>query len=214
MKFFGQFNPPVDKVIYETYFKDKYNGISIEAGAFDGIMESSTYFFNKYMNWTTINIEPLPNVYETLCKNRTDEKSININIALSNTNETQIIRNYKHPQLNYDWGNASICHTDSHKKELEKVSNNEYIEHSIQCMTYKNLIEKYKLDSVDLFVLDVEGYEYNVLQGMKDCEIMPDVFVIEHGHLSTDSIYNYLKMLNDDYKLDTIVHNNSYFSKI
>jgi hypothetical protein len=34
---------------------------------------------------------------------------------------------------------------------------------------------------VDLFVLDVEGHEEQVIEGMKGCNILPDVFCIEDG---------------------------------
>jgi len=36
--YYGQFNPPVDKILHEKYFPNKLNGISIEAGALDGII--------------------------------------------------------------------------------------------------------------------------------------------------------------------------------
>lgn len=41
-KFYGQSEQ--DKFIFERYFQTKEKGISIECGAFDGIMESSTLF--------------------------------------------------------------------------------------------------------------------------------------------------------------------------
>ena len=32
MRFYGQFDPPVDKVLYDTYFTDVRGGVCIEAG--------------------------------------------------------------------------------------------------------------------------------------------------------------------------------------
>jgi FkbM family methyltransferase len=209
MNYFGQFNPPVDKIIHERYFNELENGISIEAGAFDGILDSCTYFFNKYKNWTTYNIEPLPNIFKKLEENRTDNKSINLNIALSNIDEYKFIRNYKHPYLNYDWGNASIEHTLEHRNELEKLSNNTFIEHEVKCLTYNTFIKTHNITHLDLFVLDVEGHESLVLEGMKNCNILPDVFVIEHGHKQID-LSNYFDNI---YKLDYVLYNNSYFIK-
>lgn len=209
MNYYGQFDPPVDKIIHERYFPELENGISIEAGAFDGITESSTYFFNKNKNWTTFNIEPLPNIFKKLEENRKDPKSININIALSNDNCEKIIKNYNHPTLGYDWGNASITHTISHKTQLEELSNNKFIEYKVNCLTYKKLIEDYSITNLDLFVLDVEGHEKEVLSGMKKCNVLPDVFVIEHGHESV----NLTEYFDDTYKLDYISNVNSFFIK-
>jgi len=211
MKFYGQFDPPVDKILYDRYFKDIYNGTSIEAGAFDGVTESSTYFFGKNLDWKNINIEPLENVYKKLVEFRPE--AINFNLALSNENTTKIIRNYHHPELGFCWGNASIKHTDEHREFLEFLSSNNFIEQQIKTITYKKLIEDLQITKLDLFVLDVEGHEIEVLEGMTDCDVLPDVFVIEHGHRSVDFFQPFLDKLNSKYKLDYTHMVNSFYIK-
>ena len=67
--YYGQFEPPVDKIIHERYFPNKYNGTFLEAGSFDGITECSAKFFEENYNWKAINIEPLPHIFEQLKKN-------------------------------------------------------------------------------------------------------------------------------------------------
>lgn len=210
MKFYGQFIPPVDKVIFDRYFNSTFNGTSIECGAFDGVTENCTKFFEENFKWKTINIEPLPNVYKKLVHNRPN--SINLNIALSDSNQEKTIYNYKHPSLNYDWGNASISHTDEHKRQLEELCGKDtIISHKVQCKTYNTIIKELGLTKLDLFVLDVEGHEKEVIKGMKGCDILPSVFVIEHGHRKPEDIANELQILNCKYRLDHISHVNSYF---
>ena len=51
MKFYGQFDPPLDKYLFEHFFKDKKDGVSIEAGASNGLLENSTKFFAKIFYW-------------------------------------------------------------------------------------------------------------------------------------------------------------------
>jgi FkbM family methyltransferase len=211
-RFYGQFDPPVDKVIYERYFPNKLNGISIECGAYDGVFENCTKFFEENFNWTTINIEPLNNVYENLIINR--PTSINMNIALSNVNGIETIKNYCHPTFGYNWGNASINHTPEHKQCLEQLCSNIYLEQSIQTMTYCELIKHININSLDLFVLDVEGYELEVLEGMINCDVLPDVFVIEHGHNSVNFCQEALDKLNGKYILDHVSHVNSFYIKV
>jgi len=46
---------------------------------------------------------------------------------------------------------------------------------------------------------------------MKDADIFPNVFVIEHGHRKPEDIVNKLNVLPVSYKLDYISHVNSYF---
>jgi len=213
MNYYGQFNPQVDKVLHERYFQNKFNGISIEAGAYDGITDNCTKFFEDNYNWKTINIEPLPHIFDILKTNR--PKSINLDIALSNIEKISIFKNYKHPQLGYDWGNGSINHTFIHKEYLEDLCGKEnYIETQVQCKSYTKIINELNIDQLDLFVLDVEGNEFNVIDGMIDCNILPDVFVIEHGHTNKELISDKLQVLNKKYKLDYVSFVNSFYIKI
>lgn len=210
--FYGQFTPPVDKEIYEKYFRGKKNGISIECGAFDGITDSCTKFFEESMNWKTINIEALPIAYNKLIENR--PKSININIGLSNTNTSKQFKNYKEPKLGFMWGNGSFAHLPVHKEDLEKRCSGIYEVIDIKCETYTNLLERLKLESLDLFVLDVEGHEYEVIDGMVSAKIFPDVFVIEHGHRTPQDFIEKLKILPVKYRLDYVSFVNSFFIKV
>lgn len=212
MKFYGQFNPPVDKVIYERYFRNKTRGVSIECGAFDGLLENCTKFFEENFSWKTINIEPVPHVYENLVKNRPN--SINLNVALSNEATTTNIRVYNMPGLNMDNGNGSINHTDSHREYLQKISNNKFKDYPIKTITYKELVKNLEITHLDLFVLDVEGHEPQVLQGMTDCDVLPEVFVIEHGHRQVGVFDEYLKKLKANYRLDHVSFVNSFYVKM
>ena len=78
-------------------------------------------------------------------------------------------------------------------------------------MSYKDLMLDLKLEKLNLFVLDVEGHEYDVIDGMKEARIFPDVFVIEHGHRTSQDIENKLKVLPVQYKLDHVSFVNSFF---
>ncbi|MEI9889739.1 MAG: hypothetical protein WDN45_03025 [Caulobacteraceae bacterium] len=50
-KFYGQFDPPVDRVLFERYFPDKtIRGVFVECGAYDGQTESCCKFFEN--RWT------------------------------------------------------------------------------------------------------------------------------------------------------------------
>lgn len=212
MKFYGQFNPPVDKVLYERYFMyfmDKKNLTSIECGAFDGLTENCTKFFEENFNWNTINIEALPHIFEKLKLNR--PSSININIALSDTKGKKTIRVYDIATYGINNTNASLCHLPKHQKLLEKMSNNKYKDFEIYTTTYSSLIKELKINKLNLFSLNVEGHEYEVIDGMKDSEIFPEVFVIAHGWRTPEDVVNKLKVLPVSYKLDFISHFNSYF---
>src|SRR6185503_21294322 len=105
-KYYGQWVPPVDKTIHERYFMNKYDLISIECGAFDGVTENCTKFFEENYNWKTINIEPIPYIYQSLVTNRPN--SINMEMALSNSNEDKEFTQIIHPIIGRNFGNGSL----------------------------------------------------------------------------------------------------------
>ncbi|MCK4934666.1 MAG: FkbM family methyltransferase [Simkaniaceae bacterium] len=59
-----------DKYVYETFFKDQPSGTFVEIGAYDGIILSNTYFFEKELGWKGLCIEPNPYRFQDLLQNR------------------------------------------------------------------------------------------------------------------------------------------------
>jgi FkbM family methyltransferase len=208
MKFYGQFDPPVDKLLYEHYFQNYTRpGFFIECGAFDGITECSCKFFEETLNWTGINIEPSPPIFRQLEINRPESK--NLNIALSNSKGSALFHQVIHPEYGELCSNSSLCHTSSHHQWLVDIGCT-FKDYQVQTITWTDLIKNFRIPSVDLFVLDVEGAEREVIQGMKKSRVLPRIFCIEHGHC------NYPNELQDllhpfGYRYDFSSDVNSFF---
>lgn len=184
-KFYGQFDPPVDKFLFEHYFcrggYPQENGTFIECGAFDGQLENSCKFFEESLHWRGINVEACPPVYKRLVENRPN--SLNVNVALSNEIGKATFTHAIHPQLGEQYGNGSLHHTKEHKKLLDEIGCT-YKEYQVNVITYPELIRRGGLKHLDLFVLDVEGNEMNVIDSMKNFDILPEIFCVEVGHLN------------------------------
>jgi FkbM family methyltransferase len=207
MKFYGQWSPPVDEFLYTNYFQNERNGFFIECGAYDGITESCCKFFEESMGWKGINIEPIPYIFDKLIQNR--PHSTNLMLAMSNYNGSATFTQAIHPSLGREFGNGSLSHTDKHKQSLiHQGCKFESI--SVQTITYEHLIVEQNVTKVDLFVLDVEGHEIQVLEGMKNCGVIPKICCIEHGH--SNGLTNIMSELG--YKLDKTSFNNSFFIRI
>ena len=73
-------------------------------------------------------------------------------------------------------------------------------ESEIECITYKELIERYNIKNIDLFILDVEGMELKVIEGMKGCKVLPTHMFVEHEHVGLKETEDMLKEFG--YKLD------------
>ncbi|MCG9098030.1 FkbM family methyltransferase [Laribacter hongkongensis] len=208
-KFYGQFTPSVDQFIFERYFRDtNIKGVFVECGAFDGLTECSCKFFEESMSWKGYNIEPVPWVYKRLCDNRA--ASININCALSNRSGSATFQAVDHPTFGKECTNGSLAHTDAHKSLLQEGGCS-FIPVEVSLMSWRDFVQQYKLARVDLLVLDVEGHEFSVIEGMRGCEVLPDLICIEVGHLDFEEIRNQLNMLG--YVYDISSHVNAFFVK-
>jgi FkbM family methyltransferase len=207
--FYGQFTPPVDQFIFERYFMDtNIKGVFVECGAFDGLIECSCKFFEESMGWTGFNLEPSPANFKILQKNR--PTSTNLEIGLSNQSGSVDFKHVISPLLGENFGNGSIEHTATHVEDLIKRGCS-FENHKIKVLTWKDFVKKYKIMHVDLFVLDVEGHELSVIEGMHDCDVLPDLICIEVGHLDLNEIKTQLRRLG--YMYDISSHVNAFFIK-
>jgi len=202
MQFYGQWN--ADKFIFERYFPDKRNGFFVEAGAFDGITECSCKFFEESMGWRGFNIEPVPFLFKILQQNR--PLSQNIHCALAEKDGKAIFRQALHPERGCWFGNGSIRHVPEHLDELAGCSFDEF---EVETRAYSSLTNVPSIPVPDLMVLDVEGYEIDVLKGMMGSSNLPKVMCVEFRPNKLDDITGVMRSMG--YEFDTIYYNNAYY---
>lgn len=175
-----------DRFIYEKYLNYK-NGFFIELGAMDGIQYSNTLFFENNLNWKGALIEPTLQ-YNSLIKNR--PLCYNFNYAVSTTEgEIEFIG---------DGALGGIVETmsDWHLKgwKLEQ----KYKPVKVKCKPISKIIENLKIDMVDLFSIDVEGGEIEVLKTF-DWSIPVYLILIEGDYTATEEEkLNWLKIPNSN----------------
>jgi len=199
----------IHKIKLKRYFPNKDTlGVFIECGAFDGLTENSCKFFEETMNWKGYNIEPVPWIYEKLCKNRPESK--NFNFALSNKNGEAIFKAVDHPTFGVDCTNGSLNHTQAHSSLLKEIGC-QIVETKVQVKTWHDFIAQENITNIDLLVLDVEGHELSVIEGMRGSAVLPDIICIEVGHLCFDDIRRELHGIG--YTYDVSSHVNAFFIK-
>lgn len=148
---------PFDLKLNKEIFFEKENGFFIELGAYDGLTQSNTAFFEKTKNWTGILIEASRDRYEECVKNRPNSKCINT--ACSATD------------------NASISFNHENGLMSKVVDDGVY---SCDTSTLETILDNCKVDrNIDFLSLDVEGHELEVLEGLNLCKYRPNYMLIE-----------------------------------
>lgn len=188
--FSGRGQGLIDKKLYETYFNDWREGSCLECGALDGQSLSICKFFEDRLHWKRYNIEGNPTIFPTLLKNC--PTSVNIPYILSN-GEQEVV---------YFVGNKKYAKL-SKVLPVEKGENliKEYPEKifRIPCITYKEFVILCGITKLDLFVLDVEGHEFEVLDGMEGATVFPEIMCIEE-HKELDRLKERMSRFNYNFE--------------
>lgn len=187
------------------YFHNKRNGFFIEAGAMAGTTHSICQWFEKELGWNGINIEPNPDMFNALMCNRPN--SININCALSDKIGSVTLVLPMRKDNTEMRGHGTISNVIAKKFEANKIVK----KHMVSTDTYTNTINGIGVEKVDLFVLDVEGHELEVISDFHNSLVLPDVLAVETNKTDKASILKLLVPLG--YKLDWYDKNDSYFIK-
>tara|TARA_B100000212_G_C27379633_1_gene536405 strand:+ start:112 stop:543 length:432 start_codon:yes stop_codon:yes gene_type:complete len=127
-------------------------------GAFDGLTQSNTAFFEKYKNWKGILIEPSPEKFvecvnnrrNSICPNETCSDKANQFVSLDHVNGAM-----------------------SKIVEDKKISN-------VKTTTLEKILDEQKVNQqIDFLSLDVEGYELKVLKGLNLDKYRPNYIRVE-----------------------------------
>lgn len=209
-KYYGQFEPQVDRLIYERYFSDSnLKGVFVECGAFDGLIECSCKFFEETLGWSGFNLEPAPSNFLRLLENR--PQSRNLKVGLSNSDGKCKFTHVISPIVGVNFGNGSISHTSNHLQDLRERGCS-FVDVEIDVLTWRTFIQTQSIDHVDLLVLDVEGHELAVIDGMRGSTVLPHIICVEVGHLDFTDISS--AMQNIGYVYDITSHVNAFFIRL
>jgi FkbM family methyltransferase len=152
----------------------KTNGTFVEIGANDG--KTGSFTFNlAQIGWSGLNCEPIPRLFELCKKNHAQHPNVkNIQMAAGEKKDVLEI---------VDGGTLSTMDTDTLQLYLQtnwaKNSFNNTVRIKVNVDTLDCILKTNAIDEIDLFVLDVEGFEENVLKGFTIELHKPQIIVIE-----------------------------------
>lgn len=167
-----------DKYLFRNLFYNMKNGIILESGALNGITYSTTYLFEHLLDWKCIHVEADPVNYNQLVSNR--PKSFNIHTALCSDN------NIIHWTLDLQGGAVNGIYEfmpqrlkDVFHPKLATTPFDSPLFLPLTCVPLKLLLKKLDITHIDIWILDVEGGELSILNGMDFNEISVSVIIIE-----------------------------------
>jgi len=163
-----------DKFIYDTFFKGRntnstvgssaVTGTYVEIGAFNGLHESNSHFFDKCLGWEGLLVEGNPISYQKVISNREFAHKMSFAPSCGKDTTIQFSR--------YPMTNAGL---KGHAKtyDMKPMVN-------VSCGPFSPVLtDVFDGRTINFFSLDVEGAEMLVLRTIDFQKIHVDVFMIE-----------------------------------
>ena len=183
--FYGQFEPPLDQIIFERFFFDEPQGlVLIECGAADGMSGSSGLFFEQTLNWQCYNIEADPEHFKKLQHNR--QRAINVQAALSNQTGIRTFYRSVHA-TDQNIRHGSLSHAVDHAWELQQQGVT-LEQAEVTTLSIDDFIKNHAITQIDVLVLDIEGQELEVVRRLHECEVIPEIICIDHSLVGLDAL--------------------------
>mmetsp|Transcript_7598 Transcript_7598/g.18601 ORF Transcript_7598/g.18601 Transcript_7598/m.18601 type:complete len:366 (-) Transcript_7598:215-1312(-) len=175
-----------DRFIYETFFKDlgpDFKGTYLELGAYDGVQESNSRFFDDCLGWKGLLLEGNPIVFRKTIENRPYAHKMSMAPSCSAEYEqvNKTIQFYRQK-----WTNGGLV---GHAKAFEGRPTVD-----VPCAPLQPILEDMFLDeanrtvgdfgpsdlpTLDFFSLDVEGSEPLVLSTIDFEKVRINIMIIE-----------------------------------
>lgn len=214
------FKPSCEEIFskcIKTNLHDKFYFVQI--GANDGLSDDPiNHFINKY-NWSGILVEPLKDLMEKL--KRTYSNSPNLifeNSAISPDKELNYIKrvnpaaDLKKIDTELIQGLATLTpnknildkdkSTSIFGKKISNLIQENIIEEKVNVISFSELIEKYKIKEIDLLQIDVEGYDFTIINSIDFQVCKPRIIHTEFYNLYEEEKIAYINLLTaNNYKI-------------
>jgi FkbM family methyltransferase len=177
MKFYSQYGE--DKVVSE-FLNYRPSGNVLEIGANDGITISNSLHFIQ-LGWGATLIEASPISFERLENlHKNNEKVQCLNFCLSDIEQKF---NFYHNITHLNKGDSDLLSTISEHSYFDsKKSGNQFAQFEVDCYRFQTCEKLLKHNKYDLISIDIEGYDYQVLQQINLNKIGCDILIIEYNN--------------------------------
>jgi FkbM family methyltransferase len=182
-----------DKILFE-HFGKKNDGFYVEVGALDGIYVSNTYFFEQ-IGWQGILIEPIPEAAQK-CALARPRSQVVCCAALAPDSPAEI-------EFEVVEGWEALSATSVNRERLHEYQP-QMRKIVVQAKTLDTILEQASMRKIDFLTIDVEGHEWDVLQGFTIDRWQPEIVIIERwSTLPDQNIMQYMHQNNYIYKRTT-----------
>jgi FkbM family methyltransferase len=160
IRFFSELGQ--DKFVFENFFRGKHDGVFVDVGAYDGEKFSNSLFFERYLGWTGICVEPVLSAFEKLSESRTahcfnccvsdhegEGRFLDIDVPIDEKMLSGLLENYD----------------ARHLKRIDGLPGRRDVS-ACRVTTLPALLKQCGITKVDYCSIDASGSELKILQSL------------------------------------------------
>jgi FkbM family methyltransferase len=162
----------------EAYLPER-NGVFVEAGAFDGFLQSNTYYFERLKGWTGLLVEPVPELAVAARRERPRSQVVQAALVPPEL-EGQPVKLTVASLMTLVHGAQGSPEADrEHAEGGTRGGREPNYEIEVRGSTLSLLLDEAGVGEIDLLVLDVEGYEPEAVAGLDLERHLPRFMLVE-----------------------------------
>jgi FkbM family methyltransferase len=182
-EYFSQFGQ--DHYLSKQLFENRRNGVFVDVGAYDGVSGSNTLYFEKFLGWTGLCIEPDPAQFAKLARVRSS-KCVQTCIA---------DRNGSARFLRVNEGLTMMGGLVDHFEAVDLKMVSERSSTSIVEIPVRRLdavLKEYGISAIDYLSIDTEGSELAILRSFDFSKLNVRALSVENNR-NTPHIPEYMR---------------------
>lgn len=204
-----------EDLLIGSFFPDVEEGFYIDVGANDPVIDSVTKLFYD-RGWHGVSVEPILRHFEALQRAR--PRDTTLQAGLSNKAGTLTFTEY--PE-----GDGLSTFDDSiqdyYKHEDHPYPTDKTKKYEVSVKTLADVIKEAAPKHIHFIKIDVEGYEYEVIEGYDWEKLRPELICIEANHIHKDwrkilasKRYHevYFDGINNYYLAEESLHRKEFFN--
>ena len=188
-----------DRYVFEQFFQDKRDGVFVDIGAFDGLLGSNSYFFEKSLGWRGLLVE----ASARWCERATGQRACPVVHAVIGAEDgeaefLEVLAGYTQMSGLIDSYRPGVLdRVRAHSEHQERLTR-------VPVRTLDGLLAEHDLSHIDYCSIDVEGAERAILESLDFDRLDIQVMSLENG--TTDPSRGYAQLLEPHgYRLQAVV---------
>lgn len=163
--------------------------VVLQIGANDGVAGDPLAELFLKTDWTGLLVEPVPDLYEALVARSRERPGVQVaRVAVSDRDgEAPLYRLRAVPGKTPEWfQQLATLDRDvllKHRPSIPEIDSL-LIEERVPTARLNTLLSRYRLERIDLLVVDTEGHDYQILRQIDFSRYRPAVLIFEHQHLT------------------------------